>query len=201
MDKLTPLKLIKIYLMKKKGNKKMNNLLNEFEKMLDNEAKKVVNEMVSMYHKRIIVNKSYEQVVRDLLPKELQYYIVDIEMRTFQFLPDEFRPDFNNEYTLSKKEEYIEDHILKYCEYCRNRKDHLKIAKQMAEKLVDYLTKNPNSNKGILELTANWTEELLPEHNDSVDAQAIILFLQNELENLGYKIVELNPLIIEKNIY
>ncbi len=54
----------------------MNNLLKEFEVMLDDEAKKVVNEMVNMYHKRIIVNKPYREIVRDLVPKELQYYIL-----------------------------------------------------------------------------------------------------------------------------
>ena len=54
----------------------MNTLLREFEDMLDTEAKKVVNEMVNMYHKRIIVNKPYREIVRDLVPKELQYYIL-----------------------------------------------------------------------------------------------------------------------------
>lgn len=181
----------------------MNNLLIEFEKMLDNEAKKIVNEMISMYHKRIIVNKSYGEVVRDLIPKELQYYAVDIELRTFTFLPDEFRPDFNKEYTLSKKEEFIEDHVLKYSEDCNEskRKDHLQVARIMAEKIVKYLKENTANKKGLLELVANWTEELLPEHNDSMDTRAIVLFLQNELENLGYKIVELSPLIIEKRGY
>ena len=64
------------------------------------EAKKVVNEMVNMYHKRIIVNKPYGEIVRDLVPKELQYYTTSIELRTYHFLPTEFYPDFNNEYTL-----------------------------------------------------------------------------------------------------
>ena len=102
-----------------KGKKKMNNLLKEFEVMLDDEAKKVVNEMVNMYHKRIIVNKPYGEIVRDLVPKELQYYTTSIELRTYHFLPEEYCPDFNNEYTLCKKEEHLEDHLLKYCEYCK----------------------------------------------------------------------------------
>src|SRR5699024_6981017 len=182
--------------------KKMNNLLKEFEVMLDDEAKKVVNEMVNMYHKRIIVNKPYGEIVRDLVPKELQYYTTSIELRTYHFLPEEYCPDFNNEYTLCKKEEHLEDHLLKYCEYCKeeNTKNHSKVAKTMAEKLVQYLITNPDNREGLLELSAKWTEELLPEHNDSVDVETIMLFLQSEIEDLGYKITEISPLVIEKNI-
>ena len=68
----------------------MNNLLKEFEVMLDDEAKKVVNEMVNMYHKRIIVNKPYGEIVRDLVPKELQYYTTSIELRTYHFFGSVF---------------------------------------------------------------------------------------------------------------
>ena len=70
----------------------------------------------------------------------------------------------------------------------------------MAEKLVQYLIANPNNREGLLELSAKWTEELLPEHNDSVDVQTIMLFLQSEIEDLGYKITEVSPLVIERNI-
>ena len=49
----------------------MNTLLREFEDMLDTEAKKVVNEMINMYYKKVIVNKTYSQIVRSLVPKEL----------------------------------------------------------------------------------------------------------------------------------
>ena len=36
----------------------MNTLLREFENMLDTEAKKIVNEMINMYYKKVIVNKN-----------------------------------------------------------------------------------------------------------------------------------------------
>ena len=68
------------------------------------------------------------------------------------------------------------------------------------EKLVQYLITNPDNREGLLELSAKWTEELLPEHNDSVDVETIMLFLQSEIEDLGYKITEISPLVIEKNI-
>lgn len=71
----------------------------------------------------------------------------------------------------------------------------------MAEKLVQYLITNPDNREGLLELSAKWTEELLPEHNDSVDVETIMLFLQSEIEDLGYKITEISPLVIEKNIW
>lgn len=180
----------------------MNTLLREFENMLDTEAKKIVNEMINMYYKKVIVNKTYSQIVRSLVPKELEYYTVAIELRTYHFLPTEFYPDFNSEYTLCKKEEYVEDHLLKYCEYCKenNDKDHSKMAHIIAERLVQYLKENPDSKKNLLELVAIWTQELLPKHNDSVDVETIMLFLQTEIEDLGYQVIEINPLIIEKII-
>ena len=70
----------------------------------------------------------------------------------------------------------------------------------IAERLVQYLKENPDSKKNLLELVAIWTQELLPKHNDSVDVETIMLFLQTEIEDLGYQVIEINPLIIEKNI-
>ena len=54
----------------------MNTLLREFENMLDTEAKKIVNEMINMYYKKVIVNKTYSQIVRSLVPKELNIILL-----------------------------------------------------------------------------------------------------------------------------
>ena len=145
----------------------MNTLLREFEDMLDTEAKKVVNEMINMYYKKVIVNKTYSQIVRSLVPKELEYYTVAIELRTYHFLPTEFYPDFNNEYTLCKKEEYVEDHLLKYCEYCKenNDKDHSKMAHIIAERLVQYLKENPDSVKVNIKLIKKYKIKLIKKFN------------------------------------
>ena len=63
-------------------------------------------------------------------------------------------------------------------------------------------TENPDNNKQFQEFVSDNMSKLLPEHNDSVDAKAIILLLQQEIIDLGYIITSLIPIrLMKKTIH
>ncbi|MEE0699928.1 MAG: hypothetical protein U0M66_05015 [Bacilli bacterium] len=177
-------------------------LICEFEKVLDEEAKRIIVKMINMYNERKIVNKSFSKIVYSLVREEFEYYRVEIELRVRFFLPFEYVPDFNEEYTLAKREENNEDYLLKYAEWClkeKKGKNHIKVAKKMAQKLVNYFNYNPNTTKSLTELVASWMSEFFLYHHDSVDVRVVVLFMQPEIEDLGYVVTSLVPLRLLKN--
>lgn len=177
-------------------------LICEFEKMLDEEANRIITKMINMYNERKIVNKSFSKVVFSLVREEFEYYRIEIELRVRFLLPTEYVPDFNEEYTLAKRDENNEDYLLKYAEWClkeKKGKNHINAAKEMAVKLVNFFNNNPNTSKSLGELIAGWMSEFFPYHHDSVDARVLVLFLQPEIEDLGYVITSLAPLRMLKN--
>ena len=87
----------------------------EFEKVLDEEAKRIVTEIMYKYEKKERVNKSFRQMVMSLIKPELEYYTTDIELRCYGLLPRELVYDDKNEYALITREEAIDHSTLIQC--------------------------------------------------------------------------------------
>lgn len=175
-------------------------LLFDFEKMLDEEAKRIIEELKIICKKKIKVNKSYYELIREKIKPEYVYYTTDISLRALKFIPEDYEVDQSNEYALVTKEQGLINHLLKYSEFCEKEekmdKNHKAAANKMADILIEKYQNNDKTNMATL-LSDN-INELLPRHNDSVDARAIVLFLQQEIENKGYKVTSLNPFIIKE---
>lgn len=173
-----------------------SSLLFEFERMLDDEAKRVVKKMIKMYEEKIKLNKSYGEIVRMLIDKKYKYYNCEIELRSFRFLPDNLEPDDNNMYALTTSIENTKNHLLRYSDWCKNSigdKDHRKVAKEMAKELIDYGINHQKTTKSFAELVATFMPTFFPTHNDSVDSRVVVLFIQEEFINAGYKVSSLIP--------
>lgn len=171
-----------------------------FEKELDNEAKRIIHILLDMYEKKRKVKKSFSEIVSLLVKKELKYYTVDINLRVTHFLPDDYAPDFKEVYALSKREEFNKESLIRYTKMCKKdlKKDHEKIAQSLVKKMIKFLIKHPNIEKGLLEFISERIHDYLPDHNDSVDARAIVFFYDAALKKEGYQISSLNPLRIKK---
>lgn len=171
----------------------------EFEKVLDEEAKRIVTEIMYKYERKEKVNKSFRQMVMSLIKPELEYYTTDIELRCYGLLPRELVYDDKNEYALITREEAIENHLLSYSECARKRnldKNHIQAAKELADLIITFCNENPTTDIGLPQIVADNMDALFPEHNDSVDSRATVLFLQSELEAKGYVITSLVPIRI-----
>ena len=97
------------------------------------------------------------------------------------------------------RSEYSKIHIEKYSRYCmkNERKNHLLAAQRLSDILIN-LYNNKSNEKGLLEIVSDYIKDLLPEHNDSVDAMAIIIYLQSEIRKRGYEIKSVEPFIMSE---
>lgn len=171
-------------------------LMYEFEKTLDDEAKRVVNKMVDMYKQNIEVNMGYGEIVRKLLDKKYNYYSCEIELRSYKFIPHYLEPDTKSVYTLMSSTERTKNHLLKYIDWCKNDvgdKDHYKAACKMEKDLIEYAKKHKKTTKSFGELVASLMPNYFPNHHDSVDSRAVILLLEKEFNKDGYEVSSLNP--------
>lgn len=172
-------------------------LLVEFERMLDMKALSIIPVVKdSFYDDRRF---EFGKIVCDTLEYGLKYYWCDIEMRVMQFIymmEDNVDIDID-EYSYEREKK----HLYSYSQWCikdpKQRKNHLKAARGMAKRLIT-LYKNNNANKSLAELLASWMNDYFPVHHDSVDTRAVILYLQDELNKLGYEIKSIAPIILKK---
>lgn len=176
------------------------NLLNEFEKLLDVETQRIVSILTEKYFRGETLNCSFEEAIRKFVKKEYKYYSCEIELRAYRFIPQGLVPDSRGNNIFLSKEEADEEHLIHYITYCKEKgnKDHASASKILAQKLVEFYEKNPETNKQLQEFVSDNMNKLLPEHNDSVDAKAIILLLQQEIVDLGYIITSLIPIRLMK---
>lgn len=176
-------------------------LIDKFEEILDDEAKRVVDIVVKLYENNIIVNKDFNTLIYSLIDKKFEYYRCDIELRIYRFLPVGLMPDRNAQFALVSRIESTKSYLSKYIDVCKNEfkdKDHYKVTKGMALKLIDYSNQHEKTDKTLFELMAEFMDEFLPQHNDSVDSRAIALLLQEEIYNNGYEVQSLIPFRIMK---
>ena len=93
-----------------------------------------------------------------------------------------------------RKNEDLET-IVEYNDYSKSMgKDIDGVAKIMA----DIIVSNNFDNISLAKIIADNIKELLPEHNDTVDARAIVFYLQDKLRNRGYFIEKTEPLRVKK---
>lgn len=179
-------------------------LLFEYVEILDNEAKRIADIFLRKYKNQEKINMPFEEMVRKEVKKEFKYYQFDILFKVYSYIPNELTTDPNNVYIYVTKEEAMLRHIISYSNFCIKEKGMNKNPKKAASKFAEIIIDMDSNKKlgkislhSLLSKNMNW---LYPKHNDSVDAEAIVYFLQDEIEKRGYVIESLKPLKIRKKI-
>lgn len=93
-------------------------LFYQVDKLLDDEANKIVKVLLELYEKKTVVNKSMSKLVRELVDNKLKYYAIEIELRVRCLLPYEYYEDCSGKFSLMNRSEYSKIHIEKYSRYC-----------------------------------------------------------------------------------
>lgn len=138
-------------------------------------------------------------MIRALARDEYKYFWVDLMIKIKKLLPEELDEDLSKKYILVTKEEHEKYHLLGYEKFSKELgKNHKKASKELAKILIDYYSDNPDCKKDLLQLIVENINTVLPDHNDSVDCNVVLMYLQKDIENNGYHIMSLAPLRIEK---
>jgi len=174
------------------------NLIKDFDKMLDKEAKEIMDKILDLYYKNVKVNVSFDKLVASLIKKELLYYIPELELRIYKYIPNDLTTDGDDVYALVDCYNDAKRHLTQYIEWCaRNgEKNHKKVAEMMADEIIKDL--NENVTKGLAELVSSYMPKYFKVHHDSVDSRAIIMLLENEFWKKGYEVVSILPFKLKR---
>lgn len=173
----------------------------KFNNILDKEAKRISKIILKKYESKTKVNMSFENIVRKYLKKEYRYYEFAILVKIHFYIPNRLTHDPIDEYALVTKEDAELRHINSYAYWCMKKfknKNPKEKAILFAKTLIADNNKYRVENISLLKAIEENMSILYLEHHDSVDARALVLFLQDAIESLGYEIKQIDPLIIEK---
>ncbi|MDD4188141.1 MAG: hypothetical protein PHX04_05250 [Bacilli bacterium] len=180
----------------------INNIQDSFDSLINDEAIRIMGRMLIMYEKRKKVNKSFEDVIRDLAKKDYKSFWIDIMVIIHKLLPECLWEDFSGKYVLVTKEDYRNQTLKNYYKnHCKNKngKDHKESSKQIANILIKHCTAHPTCKEDLLQLMVINMSKIMPEHNDSVDIKTIVMYIQQDINDFGYIITNLSPLRIKKS--
>lgn len=175
-------------------------LFSSFNSDLKKEAKRIYEILLKKYDEQVRFDMTFEDIVRTYLKEEYKYYEIDIFFNILSFIPSGLKCDPFHEYVFVTEEEAELRHLTRYISYCIEKRytNPKEKAFILAKKLVNMSRQDIVGSLGLHQIVVQNMPVLYPNHHDSVDAKSLILCLQDEIENLGYKIEQVNPLIIKK---
>lgn len=171
----------------------------EFDYLLEQEAVRIMGRLLVMYEEKEKVNKSFQQLVASLAKEKYSYFWVELVCKINKLLPYMLIEDITKEYSLTTREEYHEQYLDSYKKYNRSSKKSnlFKTAEEMATYIINFCHENPTCNEDLLQVMTDFMPKVLPEHNESIDCQMIIMYLQQEINRQGHNIISLAPIRIE----
>lgn len=177
-------------------------LLFAYQDDLKKESKRIFDILFEKYKNNEKINMSFDDAIKKYQKKEYSYYSVEIMFGVYSFIPEGVRPDPNNVEVLVSDKEATLRHIISYANFCLKEKSYNKNPKKASKvfvKMLIKLYKNKElNNVGLLEVLSRSMPILYPDHNDSMDAKALVLYLQDDLEKLGYIVDDINPIKLRR---
>lgn len=174
-------------------------LLEQFEQELINESRRILNIMLKQYKNKKEVNKTFGEIIRELIQKKYKFYACDIEFKIEDMLPYDLIPDPNGEYIFIKRIINVENIISNYSISVMGDRDRNPI--RGAFNLADIIIKMSKENKlgkcTLHEFMAENLKTVYKNGYDSQDVKAVISYLSGALRKKGYRIVSTDPFIIK----
>lgn len=172
-----------------------NELLFYFEDYLYKEATRIAKEVIKENKSKEEINEYLSKFIKKTIKADLTNYWLDIEFLVRRMLSNNINN--NQEQKILNDIEILRmrNQLLGYCTWCKeeNEKDHEQVASKIALDLIKFCEHNPTSTKGLAELIYEYMPVYFEEHYDSIDSKAIMLFLQKELNKMGYLTTSLKP--------
>lgn len=172
-----------------------NELLFNFEYYLYKEAERITKEVLKQRKNTEEIERHLSKQIKTNVTKDLKNYWIEIEFLVRHILRTAQKNNPKEKGLDTKEIQRMHNQLLSYCSFCKesNDKDHKKAANKIAKKLINFCHKNPNSTKSLPELIYEYMPIYFKDHYDSVDSKGIMLFLQKELQDMGYLPTSLKP--------
>lgn len=177
----------------------LGDLENEFELLLEKEAIRIMGLLLIKYNEKQKVNQSLSNLVFELAKKDYKYFSINLFSIVKEILPKNLEEDLNGIYAFVTKEEHRNTYLTKNAkEYLKRGKDYKSFSNQIADLLIEYCLQNPECEDDLVQLIVRNINNLMPNHNDSVDFRTILMYLQENMMNRGYIFISIAPLRLKK---
>ncbi len=161
------------------------------EKIVSDDCKRIMNEILELYRKRVEVNKSFYQLVREKINPKYFYLLEDYYTNITNFIPEDLYICPNGKWALVTGEEF--DEILLEEKYL------VDFSKKGISKVIDLIINdliNSNSND-FFDVVNKYIKPLYEKDNQINHSRYIVDEIYRGLKKRGYIIESISPLIIK----
>jgi hypothetical protein len=168
-------------------------------KMTDDELEEEAKRLTQLLYKDFITpGTDYSKKFNKNLNNKFKYFRTEIELRIYDLCS--LKQDGKDIKSYERDFKHYMNYLKEYSDYCLSGevgyKNHLLVADKIAKEIIDnYQT---YKEKSLIEVMGDFNNKYLPEHNDSVDANAIFYYLDKSFLNNKYKILSISPIQLEE---
>jgi hypothetical protein len=168
-------------------------------KMTDDELEEETKRLMPLLYKDFITpGIDYSKKLNRNLNKKFKYFRTEIELRIYDFCS--LKQEGIDIKSYKRDFDHYMDYLKEYSNYCLSGKVGYKNHSIVADKIAKEIINNYQyyKDKDLIEIIGDFNAKYLPEHNDSVDANAIFYFLDESFFKENYKILAISPIVLTK---
>lgn len=161
---------------------------------LEEEAKRL---MPLLYNDFITPGTDYSKKFNNNLNKKFKYFRTEIELRIYDLCS--LQQEGKDIKSYKRDFKHYMNYLKEYSNYCLSGEVSYKNHSIVADKIAKEIINNYQyyQDKDLIEIIGNFNNKYLPEHNDSVDANAIFYYLDQSFFKNKNKILSISPIILE----
>ena len=172
-------------------------LIITFEKAIDQEALTSLPAVINFYYQND--SFSFSKKVEDSLPSHFKSFWCEIEWRIVRYIC--LQDQGVNLYQFKEDYQSEKEYLYQYYQSCQDNPsptlDHKKIARKLAKTIVESFVNNTYKPIHLVPLLDTMIPSLTKVPYDCVDKRTVVLFLEEALKKLGYKVTAIDPFLIE----
>lgn len=161
----------------------------DLEKIANEDCKKIMNEILDLYHKRVEVNKSFNQLVKERINPKYLYLLEDYYSNIIKLIPEDLYICPNGKWALVTGEEF--DEII------LEEKYSIDFSKKRISKIVNLIIDDLIYSDDFFDTVNKHLKPILGKNNNSNEMRYIIDEIYRGLKKRGYTIECISPLKIK----
>lgn len=159
------------------------------ENIIDKECERIMNEILDLYHRKIEVNKSFNELIEERIPSKYLCFSDLYNNKIVKLIPKDLYICPNNKWALVNEKEFHD--ILLEEEMKNNKNDNLK---EIINKITEELINNEN-----IDFFDTINKYLKIEDIYRSSSKYILEDIYDKLKKRGYTIMSITPFKINKD--
>lgn len=165
---------------------------NEIEKIIDKDCKRIMDEILSLYNKRVEVNKNFTALIKERIDPKYLYLLETYYNKIIKLIPEDLYICPNGKWALVTEKEFNEIVFTnKYTLLSTKEKNLTEIINKITEEFIN------NNNIDFFETINKYVSQINETENLLDNNKYIMNQIYYNLEKKGYTVISISPLIIK----